>query len=82
MLNNRSGDQFSQKLQSLFDFQRFSPNAKLERLINETENRLNSAKTNQRQLQEEDLAFINAAGECLDNFPKQPTNFSKQNPKL
>ena len=45
------------KLKKLFDYQRFEQNAKLEKLIQETENRY------AKELSEEDLSLVSAAGE-------------------
>ena len=45
------------KLIKLLDYQRFEKNEKLEKLIQETESRY------ARGLSDEDLAFVNAAGE-------------------
>ena len=45
------------KLKILFDYQRFEKNEKLEKLINETESRYAAG------LSDDDLSFVNAAGE-------------------
>ena len=45
------------KLKKLFDYQRFEQNDKLEKLIHETESRY------ARELSDEDLSLVNAAGE-------------------
>ena len=44
-------------LEKLFEYQRFDPSSKLSRLIEETEERLGSA------LSDEDIECVNAAGE-------------------
>ena len=46
-------------LRELFDFQRFSGNARLEEMIADTERRYNKA------LSDDELARVNAAGELL-----------------
>ena len=45
------------KLKSLFDYQNFEKNPRLEKLISETENRY------ARELSDDDLSFVNAAGD-------------------
>ena len=45
------------KLKALFDYQRFEKNAKLERLIRETENGYAA------EISDDDLSLVNAAGE-------------------
>ena len=45
------------KLKSLFDYQKFEKNPRLEKLISETENRY------ARELSDDDLSFVNAAGD-------------------
>ena len=45
------------KLKALFDYQRFEKNAKLERLIRETENGYAA------EISYDDLSLVNAAGE-------------------
>lgn len=45
------------KLKSLFDYQKFEKNSRLEKLISETENRY------ARELSDDDLSFVNAAGD-------------------
>ena len=47
------------KLKMLFDYQRFEQNAKLEKLILETENRY------AMELSEEDLSLVSAAGDMI-----------------
>ena len=47
------------KLKKLFDYQRFEQNAKLEKLILETENRY------AKELSEEDLSLVSAAGDMI-----------------
>ncbi len=49
------------KLKNLFDFQRFERNDKLEKLIQETENRY------ARELSDDQLFLVNAAGEVERN---------------
>lgn len=44
-------------LKALFDFQKFSGNSRLERLINDTESRYDNA------LSDDDLEYVNAAGD-------------------
>ena len=44
-------------LKALFDFQKFSGNSRLERLINDTESRYGNA------LSDDDLEYVNAAGD-------------------
>ena len=51
------------KLKALFDFQRFSKDPRLSRLIEETEER------RERELSEEELSLVSAAGET-DRKPK------------
>ena len=46
------------KLKSLFDYQRFEKNPRLAKLIAETESRVAA-----RELSDDDLEFVNAAGE-------------------
>lgn len=53
------------KLQSMFEYQKFSGNARLASLIEETEARMS------QQMKDEDLFFVNAAGE-LDGGNKKP----------
>ena len=48
------------KLKKLFDYQRFEQNTKLEKLIQETENRY------AKELSEEDLSLVSAAGEIKE----------------
>lgn len=48
------------KLKKLFDYQRFEQNAKLEKLIQETESRY------AKELSEEDLSLVSAAGEIKE----------------
>ena len=48
------------KLKKLFDYQRFEQNAKLEKLIQETESRY------AKELSEEDLSLVFAAGEIKE----------------
>ena len=48
------------KLKKLFDYQRFEQNAKLEKLIQETESRY------EKELSEEDLSLVSAAGEIKE----------------
>lgn len=48
------------KLKKLFDYQRFEQNAKLEKLIRETESRY------AKELSEEDLSLVSAAGEIKE----------------
>ena len=48
------------KLKMLFDYQRFEQNEKLEKLIQETENRY------AKELSEEDLSLVSAAGEIKE----------------
>ena len=52
------------KLKMLFDYQRFEQNAKLEKLIRETENRY------AKELSEEDLSLVSAAGEIKEEQNK------------
>ena len=46
-----------QKLEKLFDYQRFEKNERLEKQIREAENRYC------KELSDDDLSFVNAAGE-------------------
>lgn len=46
-----------EKLKKLFDYQRFENNSRLAKIIAETENRCG------RELSDEELYFVNAAGE-------------------
>lgn len=46
------------KLKKIFDYQRFERNEKLEKLISETESYYS------RELSDDDLLFVNAAGEA------------------
>ena len=48
-----------QKLLTLFDYQRFNANARLNTLINDVENRYAASA-----LGDDDLAFVSAAGEA------------------
>ena len=50
----------NKKLKMLFDYQRFEQNAKLEKLIQETESRY------AKELSEEDLSLVSAAGEIQE----------------
>lgn len=60
------------KLKSLFDYQRFEQNARLNKLISETENRY------ARELSDDDLAMVAAAGEpALDSQPDFPAQQEK-----
>lgn len=56
-------------LKQLFDFQRFQGNDRLETLISETENRYVEAP---KGLSDEELDFVNAAGEIS---PLKEKNF-------
>ena len=49
-----------EKLKALFDYQVFEKNAHLSRVINRAENHF------ARELSEEDLGLVNAAGDCFD----------------
>ena len=48
------------KLETLFDFQKFEHNTKLDQMIRETENRYGT------ELSDEDLFFVSAAGLPVD----------------
>ena len=58
------------KLKSLFEYQRFEKNEKLEKLISQTESRF------ERELSEDDLFLVNAAG---DYVPMDPEKFEGDN---
>lgn len=45
------------KLKTLFDYQKFEKNPRLEKLISETENRY------AKELSDDELTFVNAAGD-------------------
>ena len=49
------------KLETLFDFQRFEHNTKLDQMIRETENRYGT------ELSDDDLSFVSAAGLPVDS---------------
>lgn len=56
------------KVKSIFEFQRFEGNPRLQKLIEETENRF------ARELADEDLWLVNAAGvpdEAIPSFEKE-----------
>lgn len=56
------------KLRKIFDYQRFEGNGRLEKLISETESRYANA------LSDDDLAFVNAAGEFTADLEKEDKN--------
>ena len=63
------GDMFMEnKLRKIFDYQRFEGNGRLEKLISETESRYANA------LSDDDLAFVNAAGEFTADLEKEDKN--------
>ncbi|MCQ2530034.1 MAG: hypothetical protein MJ086_02105 [Lachnospiraceae bacterium] len=53
------------KLKNLFEYQRFEKNEKLEKLISQTESRF------ERELSEDDLFFVNAAGDYVSMDPEK-----------
>lgn len=52
------------KLKAMFEFQRFEKNSRLQKLIEETENRM------ARELLDDDLWMVNAAGIPEGMFPE------------
>ena len=58
------------KLSRLFDFQRFEGNARLQKVIDETHRRLEA-----RELNDDELDFVAAAGEQTPPKPKKPGDF-------
>ena len=56
------------KLKLLFDFERFEKNKRLERLINETENRYKN------ELSDDDIEIVSAAGGIEDLIEKTLNN--------
>ena len=53
------------KLKKLFEYQRFEQNTSLENLISESEDRF------AQSLSDEDLTYVNAAGEILIGGPEE-----------
>lgn len=51
-------------LKNIFDYQRFSPNANLSTIIEQTENKY-------KAIEDDDLLFVNAAGEVNSNLMKK-----------
>lgn len=62
--NLKETSDMNTNVRRIFDFQRFSPNAELEALINETEGRYAA-------LDDSDLELVNAAGEVETIFDKK-----------
>ena len=61
-------ERFEVRIRNIFDFQRFAGNARLARLISETENRYKRSD-NVVMLSDRDLEMVNAAGEVADLRP-------------
>lgn len=59
------------KLSSIFDFQRFARNKKLQSLIDDTESRYDYSLT------DDDLEWVNAAGEEIDFKDKKDDDDDK-----
>lgn len=56
------------KLKTLFDYQKFEKNKKLEHLIIETENRYS------KELTDDEISIVSAAGEPLSKINKNKDN--------
>ena len=65
------------RIRKIFDFQRFAGNARLGRLISETENRYKNSD-NVVMLSDMDLERVNAAGE-IDTFRAGGVHMGDQN---
>lgn len=73
MLNNAGCGQMQKTLLSLFDFQRFAQNPKLERMIVEAEQLLDAQESQRGEISEDELELVHAAGDLLYR-PKRPSD--------